>query len=366
MAIVSITIATLIALIAGILAVGSQFFARDVGIRKNLTMLGGWVFAIFAVFIILGAVGIDLGFDVLNQPAFGRATLGVTEPGVTLTIPPTPQVTSAVPLPLAKGACAPGVSVEDTTVTLSAINKFTAAATGGTHRYRVNGGPALTVANAGTFTASPGDVINILFMNGSETDSIYYSAISTETIPCSGTVTFSKELYSNSSVVIDVFNEEGNLIDTAGVNETLAAGDVVTLVAKLRGAFQTGHPYGGVIVANYPNPAYDRVIVDFVEGEPVKVGKPTYAATTNGTFTTESYVVPPIIGTDVITGTVTIDVDNTRAPTAVPSDAINLTYYPYDYFINQDTGGSYDGPAAEDELGTQTKKYSLQYAVAVT
>ena len=59
--------------------------------------------------------------------------------------------------------------VEDTTVTLSALNAYTAAAVGGRHVYRVNGGPVTGVADAGTFTASPGDVIQVLWANGTST-----------------------------------------------------------------------------------------------------------------------------------------------------------------------------------------------------
>ncbi|MBU0959305.1 MAG: hypothetical protein KKB31_05160, partial [Nanoarchaeota archaeon] len=91
-----------------------------------------------------------------------------------------------------------------TTVTLSAVDKYTSASAGTTHRYRINGNPALTVSNAGTLTASPGDKISILW--GNETDASYYGDVSNVVVPCTGAKTFTTELVQNGSLTIEVFN----------------------------------------------------------------------------------------------------------------------------------------------------------------
>lgn len=320
-------------LIIGIAAIVlTQLLARGRGGAKTRkTAL--WIGMILVLPGVIGLVspGTNLGF--FNQEvSFGGEVLGVapeTQPGV-------------------GELCA----IEDTTVTLSGIDKYTAIASSGTHRYRINNAPALTVSDAGTFTASPGDSVNILWMNGSETQSNYFSDISTEIIPCVGTKVFSKELIKNSTVTIDVFNEDGNKIDAKN-NETLDAGDVTTLTARIKGQFQKGQPYGGVIICNYNNTDFDDCIVDF-GGEEVNVPQ-IYSL--GGNRRAKAYSIPAIFDTEQLDGTVTIDVDDTNNPYPDIQSALNLTYYPSDYFINEDLGGIYDGPAVEDEDDTQTKAY---------
>jgi len=277
-------------------------------------------------------IGIPADIDLANLGGGDPLAVGTT---------PTTQLTPS-------GICA----VEDTTVTLSAIDKFTAVATGGTHRYKINGAPAQTVSDAGTFTASPGDTLQVLWGNGSETISEYYNDVTNEVIPCSGTKIFSNELLQNGSITIDVFNEDGNRIDRNN-NESLAAGDVVTLSAKLRGQFQRG-TLGGVIVCEYNSSAYDDCIVDFGG---VEVNVPSIYIITNTLSRTKAYSIPAVISTDILQGTVTIDVDDSINPVAAASALVNLTYYAADYFINEDTGASYDGPAVEDEDDVQTKEF---------
>src|SRR3990167_10215199 len=301
----------------------------------------------------LPALGLtDYGFSQINnQIPLGGSTLAVgddgTDPGTPSNLVNTGKTT----------LCA----VEDTTVTLSGEDFYTSVGTGGTHRYKVGNNIASTVSNAGTFTASPGDVLNVLWMNGSETSSSYFSASKSYTVPCIGTFPVTEKLYRNGTVTIEVYNEEGNLIATTVENETVSAGDVVTLSAKLKGAYQRASPYGGVLIAEYGIPVLDDVIIDF--GFPTKVATPSYYTLTNGSQTSKTYDVPPIFGTESLSGQITIDVDDTRDPTAVQVDVINLTYRAKDYFINQKTGGSYDGPGVEDEESTALSKPAVVYAV---
>ena len=249
------------------------------------------------------------------------------------------------------GICA----VEDTTVTLSATNKFTAAATGGTHRYRINNGPALTVTDAATLTASPGDRIQVLW--GNAVDTTHFGAVTSEIVPCSGTKTYTTELVTNGSVTIEVFNEEGNLIVNGTENETMANGDVVTLTAKLKGSYQNGFPYGGVIVVEFNGTGsgseFDDVIVDF-GGSPTSVPS-IYSITMGTSARTKAFTVPAILSNQIIEGTIVLQADSVINPSIgdlVPPPV--LSFYPNDYFINDDTGGSFDGPTVTDEDDAQT------------
>lgn len=265
-------------------------------------------------------------------------------------------VTPGVPTPGLTTICA----VEDTTITLSAINKFTTVSTGGDHRYRINGAPAKTVSDAGSFTASPGDALEILWMNAS-TSSSYFSDVSSVVVPCKGTKIFDKELYQNGTITIQVFNEEGNVIDASN-NETLAAGDVVTLDASIKVAFQKGLPYGGIMVCEYNSTVMDDCIVDF-GGE--KVLTPSiYTITFATDSATKSYTIPPVFSTLKILGTIVLDVDDSNVPIASPSDVTKLTLFANNYYIDEDLGGAYGGPAVEDEDGDAT--YDGLYEVLET
>lgn len=251
-------------------------------------------------------------------------------------------------------------AIEDTTVTLAALDALTNAPTGGTHRYKIDG-IAKTVADGGTFTASPGDLLDILYMNGSETQSKYFSKPLQVTVPCKGTfVVPDVKLYSNGSVTIQVFNEEGNAVTADGVNESVAAGDVVNLDMNIKGENDKAQIYGGVIVAQFLNTFVDDVIVDLGG---VKTSTPQYYTVTNGTYSTKTYTVPPIIGTEKLEGRLIIDIDDTNGPTSVYIYQVNLTYYPNDYYIDEDAGGVYAGPDVIDEDSAQTKAYSATIGI---
>jgi len=328
----SLNIALIVGIIGAILLVLGAFkFYKSKDAKKMATLVGIVGIGIFLV----GAFvpGVDF---LVNPIDFSGGTPVAT---VTPTAPSTVQETPS-------GLC-PGI--EDTTVTLSAQDQFTSAAAGTTHRYRVNGAPALTVANAGTFTASPGNPIEILW--GNETDGTYYGAVSNVVVPCSGTKTFTTNLVRNGTLTVEVFNEEGNLINGVANNETLAAGDVVTLEAKLKGQFQRGFPYGGVITVEYNSSTIDDVIVDF-GGSETNVPQ-TYVITLATSSVTKAYTVPAILSNEILLGSVIIDADDSTAPADPGSDVI-LQFRPNDYFINEDTGGSYDGPEVEDEDDTAT------------
>lgn len=307
--------------------------------KKRVMDKSKWVFALPLLAIAVVVLAQTGSLAGLGINSFFAA--GVPSDGGSNGVPTSQQLPS--------GFC-PGV--EDTTVTLAAVNPYTGAATGGTHRYSINGAPALTVSDAGTFIASPGDKVQVLWYNASTTGG-YFSDVTNEVVPCAGTTTFSDDLYQNGTVSIQVFNEEGQLIDGTTNNETLAAGDVVTLDANIKGSFQKGMPYGGVLIAEYNTTEIDDVIADFGDGiTPVPVSSNLYsiAATDHGF---KGYSVPAILSNQKLDGSITIDADDTTNPGS--ADDIDLTLYQNNYFINDNTGGSFDGPAIEDEDNTATQ-----------
>lgn len=256
-----------------------------------------------------------------------------------------------------------GCAVEDTTVTLSATDKFTSAAAGTTHRYKINGNPALTVSNAGTFTASPGDSISILW--GNESDTSYFGDISNEIVPCKGTITFTKQLYANGSVSLTVYTEGGDVIDGETYNETLGAGDVANLKIELRASNEKGFPHGGVLSLEVNKSDYDE------EKIALSLGGLTLTPTTAPTIDTLGNVGNTIVawkvsafeGTELHTGTLTLDVDGTNNPG--DADDPVITFYPNDYYVDEDKNGAYSGPAVEDEDRAATFGHATSTTISV-
>jgi hypothetical protein len=256
--------------------------------------------------------------------------------------------------------------VEDTTVTLSAVNKYTSAATSGTHRYRVNGNPALTVADAGTLTASPGDTISVLWENEAAA-STYFGSVDEYTVPCAGTATFSKELLQNGSVSISVFNEEGNLINGVD-NETLGAGDTVSLKFDINAQNQKGFPYGGVLIVEFNNDtAYDEentaISIAGLGGSLKKVSTPGVHTVSGVNNKVVTFEVPSFESSNKYSGTLFIDVDNNINPST--TNDITVTFRPYDFYVNEDKGGAFEGPAVEDEDSAATYGHATSSTVHV-
>lgn len=326
-----------IILLVGISALMRRSREKVIGVDKNVF---GFIALVLGGLLVAGQLGyINLGIE------------GAVPQSIKDTIKP--LATQGTPTAGSSTLCA----VEDTTVTLSALNKFLQTSAGGTHRYRINTNAPLTVADAGTFTASPGDSVQVLWENESRSGS-YFSDISSFTVPCKGTYTQTVEVYQNGTLTFDVFNQEGNLIDGNAENETLAAGDTVTLSTKLTGQYQRGFPYGGVIIAEYNTSEVDDVIVNLGG---VKTNVPDFFTVSNTINTAKAYTVPAILSNKELVGSVYIDADDTNNP-GTGSDVV-LRFYPTNPFINEDNGGAFEGAAVEDEDDARTYGHSTASTV---
>lgn len=323
----------MVAIIGLVVAVLAGLFGKD----KNIRTKTQWIFGMIAVASVLLMFA---GVAFLDQPTGNF--LGGT--GSTLDIGG--ESDGAI---VSSGICPPGKQVEDTTVTLAAKDKFTSGASGGRHTYRVgDNGVIKDIADAGSFTASPGDKLQILWGNGSYTTGNYFSQYQELNVPCQGTYEPVAELVQNGTLTFEVFNEEGNLIDTTGENETLANGDVVTLTSNLKGTFQRGFPLGGVMVVEYDPTYYDKITVDF--GDTVTATTPSYYSRSNTNNATVAYNIPAILGTNALGGTITIDVnDNNNPAQSGGSQDVFLTFVPKNYFIDEDNGGSFNNIGVQDE-----------------
>lgn len=255
-----------------------------------------------------------------------------------------------------------GVS-SGTTVTLSGQDKYTSTASGGTHRYRINGAPAKTVSDAGTLTASPGDVLSILWGNGSVTS--YFNKVDTVTVPCASTKTIYTQTANNGTLTISMYNRDGDVISSS-VAETMSAGDVQALKIKLQGAFQKDFPYGFIAVVEYNSSEMDSVKMLSQGGIELPIATiPTANVPGDGINSVrKAYLVPEAIGSAENYYQLNLDADDTINPASANGN-VTLTYYPRNYFINEDNGGAFDGPTAEDEDSSVTRTGQFVYGVYI-
>ncbi len=289
-----------------------------------------------------------LGFDLLGGLG-GVQPATIIQPTGGAIIQPTGDLT----------VCDLGTS---TTVTLSAVNKFTDVATGGTHAYRIGNGPINTVADASTFSASPLQILKILY--GNESDGSYFGNTAEVKIPCQSTFNPASDtpdftahrLGQNGTITFSVFNQDGNVINGNTENETLGAGDTVSLKIDINGQNQREFSNGGVFILEVNKSDYDEenIFIDFptLGGRLVKVSTPNVHSLTSVDNIALAFDVGPISGATLHTGTIYLDVDANNNPGDI-NDPV-LTFRPKDYFRNEDTGSSFDGPAVEDEDNVAT------------
>jgi len=331
--------------IIGIIAIALALVLGIVGVasKKKPARMG---------FGIIGVVFLSMGLLVLVLPLAGvdlSAVFGTLAVG---DVPEQEETPAGEELPL----CA----IEDTTVTLASINAYTSTATGGTHAYRVNTDPIKTVSDAGSFTASPGNKIQVLWFN--ESGTTYFSDLGTYEVPCQGTKTFSTNLYANSSATFTVFNSNGDVMGASNT-ESLVAGDVMTLDAELKGEYQKGSPFGEVVVCYYNKTALDDCIVDISGSGTNEVNVPPVVSIAAG-FTAKAYLLPALLSTEKLKGTITLDADDTNNPAVIDSNA-TLYLYANNYLINEKTGKSFDGPAIVDEDDAVTSTMYGAYTLGV-
>lgn len=256
-----------------------------------------------------------------------------------------------------------GCNVEDTTMTISGLNKFTAAASSGTHGYKVDGGATKSVSDTTAFQISPGSSIEVLYMNEAAA-STYFGLLKTYTVPCAGIYDVSEDLVQNGTITINTFNEEGNLIGSSE-QETMTSGDVANLKIELRAAHQKGFPYGGILTLEMNGTAFDEENTQLtLSGLSVsKVPTPQVHTITLTERKTVSWLIGAFEGASLYTGTLILDVDDASTATVEDGDDMLFTWRPNDYFINEDTGKSFDGPKAEDEDNVATFGHSTTQTI---
>lgn len=312
---------------------------KVVGINRNFF---AWAFILGGAFLFLwqGGVLVSLGLPL---------SAGVTNSGVTQ------PLASATGQNINVVGCNLGTQ---TTVTLAGKDAYNGSASGGTHAYMVSSdggktfGPVATVSDGGTITSSPGQVLDILWGDGATTG--YFSAISQNTVPCTGAVTFTQPLYTNGSFSSTVFNTNGQVIDGTTTNQTLGAGDIKDLPLKIVGTYNKATPYGWVAVAEYNKTEITDIKLLDSSGNLLPTASLPNSFSSifpQGSSTTSVYLIPAqFSSTDL-----NLKAEITASTTINPSNRnITITYFPLNDYQDTSTG-LFAGPSAETSTHAVTR-----------
>lgn len=254
-----------------------------------------------------------------------------------------------------------------TTVTLAGVNQYSNAPVGDYNRYKINGAPAVDLADAGTFTASPGDKITVLWANESKV--LYFSQVGEYVVPCTGAKTFYANLVNNGTLTSSVKNSDDTLMDGTATNQSMGAGDVKTVSIKLTGTYQKGFPYGFVAVIDMNKTSYDDVTLTDSAGIELPTANVPQSFSYSYYVTESSkkaYEIPAIMSNAEIVIKAVLDADDTNAPTGAGQGAdVVVWVYPKNYFINEDKLGAFEGPAVENEDSGLTRTGGFNVTIQV-
>jgi len=312
--------------------------------------------------LVLGLAGVSLVAGLAMAGIIPDFGLGLA-PGTAVVQQPSSGVTGASTL---------GCTKEDTTVTLSAVDKYTGASVGGTHAYSVGTGTLKELADLGTFTADPGNQITVLYGNGS--DSSYFSGTLTFTVPCAGAFDPSQDsnyvdstkLVQNGSLTLSVYSEDNFKIDGETYNETIGAGESSTMKVDVRATSQKGFPHGGIFVIEQNATdfdvsktvlTFDGITLNRLSNVP---GVLTVASTDNKFVVYET--TQAIEGSGLTAGTIYLE---TKTASQNPGDANDpvISFRPYDYYRDPQTVSEISGPAVSDSTDTATFGHVTSFTI---
>lgn len=255
-----------------------------------------------------------------------------------------------------------------TTITLDAEDKYNSGNTingaSSTHAYRLNGGPITTMTNdAGTFTASPGNTLDLYWALNTEE---YYTLFESVEVPCTGAQTYTAKLAPNATLAttqIKWLNEDDADLNANTNNESLSAGDVVNLKWEVQGTFETEMPYGGVYVCGYNQTSYDDLIPQLSGSNLESAAVPNQYSSRGAGFKEKAWTFPALTSNQIISGSFTIDVDDSVSPDdgVGNADEIQCQLFDFDY-VQTDAGDivlDVEDPDDDSDVGTSFPTYSI-------
>lgn len=342
------------ALVSGIIVSQSEMFKKKKQKNKSYVVLG--------ILLVIGLFTSGIVGELPNLAAGDTAPLAAGDiPAVTTPTTTTGDLTFC--------------TVEDTTVTLNDENMF-AKGTGvtgdGAHRVFLNGFDKGYIADGGSFTASPGNLVRVLFdENSSSVSTGAYTNEVIVTVPCDGTLDLTGSVCQyDTSPKVTIYNEDGDAM-SATVGETMSADSEYTWDFKIRAsnnlcAGNINAPgKGNIFCLEYNKTQIDKIEAVSIEGvttiEKTSAPESISVAATNET---SCFYIPAVGDNGIVNGVMVVTTDAAVNPA---EDNITYLLFDSDLDLDADTLVTVEGVEDEDDndLGYGTEAFIAANYVVV-
>jgi len=215
------------------------------------------------------------------------------------------------------------------------------------HKYILGDGAITTYSSATEFT--PGQSLKVLW--GAGNASQVNQEVATYNLNWCGKKTLTKDdMIRNKSMTMQCFNQEGNLIDDTTENETISAGEAVSLECEIHGVNDQGMKHGGLLVVELPTTYYDEEDTDVTGG--VLGGTatvPSAYTVSNTALKAFGWDVEAITDSGIRKFTLTVQADGTNDPLSAATTGDILMYlYSKNCYEDSKTGDFDCGIVDED------------------
>lgn len=274
--------------------------------------------------------------------------------------------------PTAKDIAKDCFNVDSVTVKLDARDKFKQDNTldGNNYYRKVDGVRAAlsSVSDGSTFVASVGHKFDVYAqLNGLD----YYTTFTTiGPLPCESTYEATIDVFKEGNLTFRLFADDSGDLLSSTVNETLNAGDTVTLRGAIYSEADKGMPYGGIIVMDYSRNNYTSSDIVMTLGGVtlVRTSTPIQHVSPDTSMTQLAWKFPVIMETIPQDWSVTLAASSSFNPGANgfavdgnKEAAINITVYDFDY-VQTDEGDvvlAVEDPDDFTDVGDSNDKYGL-------
>ena len=199
----------------------------------------------------------------------------------------------------------------------------------------VTGTPYLSLSggtfNSGITSASPNQVYDVLFVNGTTYHNAY---ITGHTIPQSPTDTIKLTPYKSAVVTMQTFNSAGVLTDGVAVNQTVSTGSSPTMKLEFTGSALSS-TQDMICVFEESNKTAEGILTLSGNGAKLTNSIPrSYSAGAGSTLTV--YELPPLVGTNPVD--YSMNVQSATPLVSMAGENVKATCYTKEYATDSLTG----------------------------
>jgi len=210
----------------------------------------------------------------------------------------------------------------------------------------------------GVTSASPTDVLSILFVNNTAYHNAY---LATATVPKSPTMTIAQNLNKNASITMTVFNTNNQVIDGATYNQSVTTGGAYNLAIRLDGQDKTSTQDMVCILESSDGTKMDKMTLSGLGASYVGMAKPSSYALGGANSQVWVYNVAPVAGAVSVNGVIGVQ---SKTSQTLAGTTAKITCLTEEYFLDGTTGkvvyGIEDSLGAAKSLASYTKTITFQ------